>query len=222
MDDTASLSTQFAISVSNPIQAGAGYLLSPYSSLYYPDIGALSADGVYSQWTASIWRDSDLRLQHTASISDESPLKCSFFEIIDRRKHTGCQWWFTPFNEKPVNSQVFVQLPFIVVGDGDYCKVPWPSYAWPFIHVFGSLTRTQTTVMIKAKPGYNFQVDISPAKRNRLMGQIFIALENDSALNTSFYMPCVLEIYHGRPQYNFQVDMQKMSILYNEVRWRPY
>jgi hypothetical protein len=94
MDDTASLSSQFSISVCNPIQAENGYSRAPYSILEYPDIGMLSANGFGSQYN----------MPGTARVNNQ------FNHVIPREESFGSQSFIVIDTKSLLNAQVCVSV----------------------------------------------------------------------------------------------------------------
>lgn len=219
-DSTASLSMQFGVSTKNPMNINSGYLESPYESQEYLDLGDWGAGSFSTQFGS--YSNPRCSTQLTVSIDSELGTRSQFIVSPDTSRSIKTQCWFLLFHENKVNTQFFMENPYSTVAEGDYCKVQWPSYAWPYLYVTQVALRTEFIVVPVVSSPLACQFNVSSTKRSNLGGQLFVAPIGTNSLNTSFYAPLALSIDHGRQQLNCQWRFSATPRTHFEVRWRPF
>lgn len=184
-------------------------------------------------YAKNAWPSGELSWPDSPSATSAS-LSMQFGVRVDWSRKINTQWqtvdfkrlftqvMTTPYEYTGFFAQIFFSITDFSFTFGNYCKMAWPSYAWPYQDVYGKNFRSQTTVSPTGVNSFGTQFSLNLNVESKNKSQIVFDLSDDYSLKTSVYIPCVLNVYTGAPQTKTQFLVQSSSRMKHQVRWRPF
>lgn len=175
MDDTASLSTQFAVSVTNPIQAEAGYSKAPYSFLEYPDIGILSANGFRTQYSA--FSNAPTNSSASTVINKDHTLNNSIYTEINKNSLGGMQFTTSVDTTAALNASAFTVINRdLVLNNGIFTEINRDS-----------LGGMQFLVSVDTVDENNYEATVAINTSETLRNSVFTVINRDRTVRCQMY-----------------------------------
>jgi hypothetical protein len=175
MDDTASLSTQFAVSVTNPIQIEAGYAKAPYSILEYPDVGMVSANGFRTQYSALSY--AIVNSSASTVVNKDHTLNNSIYAEINKNSLGGMQFTTAIDTTSSLNASAFTVINRdLVLNNGIFTEINKDAFG-----------RMQFLVSIDTVDTHNSEATVAINTSETLRNSVFTVINRSRSVRCQMY-----------------------------------